>query len=81
MAAAGPRSQKPVGSAAWISSEKENVMQMVDQEMEEVEYPVSHELAWLNEHMADVFSNDQLCVSPLSVYTRTDGIQQFHRGV
>lgn len=31
--------------------------------MEEVEYPVSHEMDWLNEHMADIFSNNQLCVA------------------
>lgn len=62
MATAGTRSQKPVGSAAWISSEKENIHHLVDQEMEEIAYPVSHEMAWLNEHMAEVFSKNQLCV-------------------
>ncbi|GLA38575.1 hypothetical protein AnigIFM63309_005874 [Aspergillus niger] len=59
MAAAGARAQKPVGSAAWISTEKENFMQLVDQELEEIEYPVRHEMDWLNEHMAEVFSNNQ----------------------
>ncbi|RAH47232.1 uncharacterized protein BO95DRAFT_472459 [Aspergillus brunneoviolaceus CBS 621.78] len=59
MAATGARAQKPVGSAAWISSEKENCMQLVDQEMEEVEYPVRHEMDWLNEHMAEIFSTNQ----------------------
>ncbi|KAK1147525.1 hypothetical protein N8T08_000866 [Aspergillus melleus] len=53
------RAQKPVGSAAWISTEKENVTQLVDQEMEEVEYPVRHEMDWLNEHMSEIFSNNQ----------------------
>ncbi|THC88568.1 hypothetical protein EYZ11_011982 [Aspergillus tanneri] len=65
MTAAGTRAQKSVGSAAWISTEKENVMQLVNQEMEEVEYPVRHEMDWLNEHMAEIFSNNQLSV-PLS---------------
>ncbi|GKZ19723.1 hypothetical protein AbraIFM66951_009792 [Aspergillus brasiliensis] len=59
MATAGARAQKPVGSAAWISTEKENFMQLVDQEMEEIEYPVRHEMDWLNEHMAEVFSDNQ----------------------
>ncbi|KAI9932627.1 hypothetical protein ASPWEDRAFT_33523 [Aspergillus wentii DTO 134E9] len=59
MASSGARAQKPVGSAGWISTEKENVMQLVDQEMEEVEYPVRHEMDWLNEHMAEVFSSNQ----------------------
>ncbi|KAL4957621.1 hypothetical protein BDW69DRAFT_13702 [Aspergillus filifer] len=57
MGAAGARAQKPVGSAAWISTEKENVTQLVDQEMEEIEFPVQFEMEWLNEHMAEVFSS------------------------
>lgn len=65
MAAAGARAQKPVGSAAWIATEKENFMQLVDQEMEEIEYPVRHEMDWLNEHMAEVFSNNQSWVAPV----------------
>ena len=64
MAATGARAQKPVGSAAWIAAEKENVMNLVDQEMEEVEYPVRHELEWLNEHMAEIFSSNQLYGRP-----------------
>ncbi|KAF5858379.1 hypothetical protein ETB97_004458 [Aspergillus alliaceus] len=59
MAASGARAQKPVGSAAWISTEKENVTNLVNQEMEEVEYPVRHEMDWLNEHMAEIFSSNQ----------------------
>jgi hypothetical protein len=60
MAAAGTRAQKPVGSAAWIAAEKENMMELVDQEIEEVEYPVRHEMEWLNEHMAEIFSKGQV---------------------
>ncbi|OJJ49068.1 hypothetical protein ASPZODRAFT_129445 [Penicilliopsis zonata CBS 506.65] len=59
MAASGTRAQKPVGSAAWISTEKENMVQLVEQEMEEAEYPVRHEMDWLNEHMAEIFSKNQ----------------------
>ncbi|KAJ5272940.1 hypothetical protein N7478_008065 [Penicillium angulare] len=59
MAAAGARAQKPVGSAAWIAAEKENMAELVEQEMEEVEYPVRHEMDWLNEHMSEIFSNGQ----------------------
>lgn len=57
--AAGARAQKPVGSAPWIAAEKENVSELVDQEMEEIEYPVRHEMDWLNEHMAEIFSKGQ----------------------
>lgn len=62
MTTSGARTQKPVGSAAWVSTEKENVSQLVEQEMEEVEYPVAHEMDWLNEHMAEIFDNNNLCV-------------------
>lgn len=66
MAASGARALKPVGSATWISSEKENIMNLVNQEMEEVEFPVRNEMDWLNEHMAEIFSKNQLSVdSPL----------------
>lgn len=63
MAATGAKSQKPVGSAAWIATEKENFLQLVNQEVEEVEYPVRHEMDWLNEHMAEIFNNNQLSVA------------------
>lgn len=62
MAASSARTQKPIGSTAWVASEKENIMQLIEQEMEEIEYPVRHELVWLNEHMAEIFSQDQLSV-------------------
>lgn len=59
---------KAVGSAAWIAAEKENVINLVEQEMEEVQFPVMHELDWLNEHMAEIFSRNQLCVAPLKCW-------------
>ncbi|KAJ6080470.1 hypothetical protein N7467_010223 [Penicillium canescens] len=59
MAAAGARAQKAVGSAPWIAAEKENMAELVEQEMEEVEYPVRHEMDWLNEHMTEIFSKGQ----------------------
>lgn len=59
MAAAGARAQKPVGSAAWIAAEKENMTELLEQEIEEVEYPVRHEMEWLNEHMMEIFSKGQ----------------------
>lgn len=33
--------------------------ELIEQELEEVEYPVRHELDWLNEHMAEIFSKGQ----------------------
>jgi hypothetical protein len=49
-----------VGSAAWIASEKENVLQLLNQEKEEIIYPAQHEMEWLNEHMAEIFNRNQL---------------------
>ena len=49
-----------VGSSAWIASEKENVLQLLNQEKEEIIYPAQHEIEWLNEHMAEIFSRNQL---------------------
>ncbi|KAL1859918.1 hypothetical protein Plec18170_001864 [Paecilomyces lecythidis] len=59
------RAQRPVGSAAWVAAEKENITQLVNQEMEEIEYPVRHEMEWLNEHMAEVFSSNQFNVTEI----------------
>ncbi|KAH8689411.1 hypothetical protein BGW36DRAFT_308750 [Talaromyces proteolyticus] len=56
MTATGARA---IGSAAWIADEKENVTRLMEQELEEVEFPVRHELDWLNEHMAEIFSKNQ----------------------
>ncbi|PGH23616.1 hypothetical protein AJ80_02397 [Polytolypa hystricis UAMH7299] len=65
MAALGLKAQKTVGSSSWIAAEKENVAHLVDQEMEEAEYPALHELDWLNEHMAEIFSGNQLNVAEI----------------
>lgn len=60
MASAIARARKPVGSKEWIAEEKENCRQLVQQELDEVEFPVRHEMDWLNEHMAEIFTRDQL---------------------
>ena len=51
-----------VGSAAWISAEQESFQQLLDLEKEEIVYPAQYELEWLNEHMAEIFSQTQLYV-------------------
>ncbi|RMD44369.1 hypothetical protein DV735_g703, partial [Chaetothyriales sp. CBS 134920] len=45
-----------IGSAAWISAEKENVRQLLQGEKEELVFPAQHEIEWLNEHMEEIFS-------------------------
>ena len=51
-----------VGSTAWIAAEKENIQQLVEQEKEELVFPAQHEMEWLNEHMAEIFSKSQVYV-------------------
>lgn len=52
----GPR--LAVGSAAWIEEQKSFARQAVTDEAEEFSYSVRNEMDWLNEHMADVFSEN-----------------------
>lgn len=48
----------PVGSAAWNVAEKENVANMMLQEMEEVQFPLRNELEFVYEYMAGIYSSD-----------------------
>ena len=59
-AAMAAKTANAVGSAAWIASEKENLLQLLEQEKEEIMFPAQHEMEWLNEHMAEIFSLSQL---------------------
>lgn len=49
-----------IGSASWISAEKENALQLLQNEKEEVVFPAQHQLEWLNEHMAEIFSKSNV---------------------
>lgn len=49
-----------VGSAQWIQNERDHAGQLIDQEVEEFSFSVRNELEWLNEHMADIFSKNQM---------------------
>ncbi|KAK0874290.1 hypothetical protein LTS02_000206 [Friedmanniomyces endolithicus] len=53
----------PVGSAQWIQSEREHAAQMIDEEAQELGYSVRNELEWLNEHLADVFSRNNVTLA------------------
>ncbi|KAK7738626.1 hypothetical protein SLS63_001963 [Diaporthe eres] len=57
----GPPRQ-PVGSAAWCTEERSSALQISKSEVEEFGYSARNELEWLNEHMADVFSENQINV-------------------
>lgn len=61
----GPPRQ-PVGSTAWCAEERSSALQISQSEVEEFGYSARNELDWLNEHMADVFSENQMYVSDAS---------------
>ncbi|KAM0350289.1 hypothetical protein ACHAPU_003456 [Fusarium lateritium] len=53
----GPRI--PTGSAAWVADERASAQQIVDTEVDEFTYAAHNEFAWLNEHMAGIFSENE----------------------
>lgn len=58
-----PSRSKPlpkVGSVQWILAEKEQILQLADQEAEEFTFSARNEMEWLNEHMAEVFDENQM---------------------
>jgi hypothetical protein len=55
---ANPRLQ--VGSASWISEERASAMQIAAAEAEEFTFSARNEIEWLNEHMAEIFSKNQV---------------------
>ncbi|KAK4125446.1 hypothetical protein N657DRAFT_642167 [Parathielavia appendiculata] len=59
----GPRLQ--VGSAAWIAEERESALSIARSEIEEFSFSARNEIDWLNEHMAEIFSDNQMNVAEL----------------
>lgn len=60
MASSRIKSVVPVGSKQWIGNERQQVVQFVDQEIEDFTFSARNEVEWLNEHMAEIFSKNQL---------------------
>ncbi|KAI0403914.1 hypothetical protein F4802DRAFT_265724 [Xylaria palmicola] len=54
-----------VGSGPWIAEERPSATQIVRSEVEEFNFSVLNEFDWLNEHMADVFSENQIDVAEI----------------
>ena len=50
----------PVGSSPWINDERHHINQFIEQEVEEFAFAARNEVEWLNEHMAEIFSRNQL---------------------
>lgn len=57
----------PVGSAPWISEERSSALQIAQSEVEEFTFSARNDLDWLNEHMAEIFSENQMCVKHLNL--------------
>ncbi|KAI9891954.1 MAG: hypothetical protein M1814_002148 [Vezdaea aestivalis] len=55
----------PVGSSAWIAAERENALQFEAQDVEDFTYAARNDVEWLNEHMADIFSRNQIEVTEI----------------
>jgi len=52
-----------VGSAPWIAEERDSAQQIEQTEVEEFTFSARNEFDWLHEHMADIFSDNQMCVA------------------
>ncbi|KAI9875988.1 MAG: hypothetical protein M1830_007593, partial [Pleopsidium flavum] len=61
------RSKAPtnLGSTQWILSEREQVQHIADLDAEEFAFSVRNEVDWLNEHMAEIFDENQLNIAEI----------------
>lgn len=57
-----PGARPPVGSPAWCADERSSALEIARSEVEEFEFSARNEFEWLNEHMNDIFSENQLYV-------------------
>jgi hypothetical protein len=55
-----------VGSAAWIAEERSSALIIARSEIDEFSFSARNEGEWLNEHMAEIFSENQMCVHSVS---------------
>ena len=62
MAAARVPTNVPIGSSSWIQNENEQHSQFLSQEAEDFGFAVRNEFEWRNEHMADIFTKNQMYV-------------------
>ena len=59
MAAVRSRAQQ-IGSRQWINDENDQVTRFCTQEAEDFAFSARNEVEWLNEHMAEIFSKNQV---------------------
>ncbi len=51
-----------VGSGEWILAELDQILALADQDVEEFTFSARNEMEWLNEHMAEVFDENEVYV-------------------
>ena len=68
MAAVRVRGQPLVGSIQWIQDENLQLSAFCAQEAEDFTFSARNEVEWLNEHMAEIFSKDQVYDLGCSVF-------------
>jgi len=73
MATVRAKQRIQVGSAPWISEERSSANAIVETEAEEFGFSVRNDLDWLNEHMAEIFSENQMYAD----ITNIDGSADF----
>ncbi|KAI0421192.1 hypothetical protein F5X98DRAFT_294088 [Xylaria grammica] len=59
------RTRMQVGSGPWIAEERSSATQIAQSEVEEFTFSVQNDFDWLNEHMAEVFSENQINVAEI----------------
>ncbi|KAJ4422276.1 hypothetical protein N0V82_003031 [Gnomoniopsis sp. IMI 355080] len=63
--AARPAKRPAVGAAAWCVEERTSALHIAHSEIEEFAYSARNEVEWLNEHMAEIFSENQINVTDI----------------
>ncbi|KAI1421653.1 hypothetical protein F5Y12DRAFT_695073 [Xylaria sp. FL1777] len=59
------RTRLQVGSGPWIAEERSSATKIAQSEVEEFTFSVQNDFDWLNEHMAEVFSENQINVAEI----------------
>ncbi|KAH8194245.1 hypothetical protein TruAng_011591 [Truncatella angustata] len=62
---AGRAARLQVGSAPWIAEECSSAQKIAHDEIEEFSFSARNDFEWLNEHMAEIFSENQTNVAEL----------------
>jgi hypothetical protein len=53
-------SRLPVGSTTWITEERASALRIAQSEVEEFSYSARNDFEWLNEHMAEIFNENEM---------------------